>query len=179
MKKTFNLFLVMMVAMVGFTFTSCSDDDTPKGATVEEAVGKYAGKMMYDKSATELNIELKNDSVCFEKFPYEPMVIAILGEEGAKPIISQIGTLKYNVSYTAAMNAANDSVFITLKPEPLKITLGTALSIEVVINAANKGAYAVKDKNLKFDLTAADVKVGAGSFPGWAPISLAFDMKKK
>lgn len=178
MKKTLNLFLVMMLAVVGFTFTSCGDDDTPQGATVKEAEGKYAGKMTYAESATELDVELKNDSVCFEKFPYEPMVIAILGEEGAKPIIGQIGTLKYNVSYTAAMNAANDSVFITLKPETLKIALGNALSVDVTITAANKGAYAVKDKNLKFDLTASEVKLGTNAID-WTPITLAFDMKKK
>ena len=178
MKKTFNLFLVMILAVVGSTFTSCDGDDAPKGATVEEAVGKYAGKMTYAQSATELDIELKKDSVCFEKFPYEPMVIAILGETDAKPVIEQIGTLKYNVSYTAAMNAANDSVIVTLNPEPLKIAIGP-LAVEVIIKAANKGTYAVKEKNLKFALTAAEVKLGANPLPVWTPISLTFDMKKK
>ena len=45
------------------------------------------------------------------------------------------------------MNAAKDSVVMTLKPEPLKID---AAGVEVTIEAEKTASYAVKDKNLKF-----------------------------
>ena len=46
MKKTLKWSLVMMLAVFGLTFASCSDDDdeTPTVPTVEEVVGEYSGK---------------------------------------------------------------------------------------------------------------------------------------
>lgn len=186
MKKTLKWSLVMMLAVFGLTFASCSDDDenTPTVPTVEEVVGEYSGKMTYAmaKAATEegttLDLTVKNDSVTFEKFPYEALVGAILGEEAAPGIAELVGDLKYQVYYTAAMNAANDSVAITLKPEVLNINLGALGSVKVTITAENKGSYAVDKKNLKFNLTATEAKLGeTNALP--APIVLSFDMTKK
>lgn len=77
------------------------------------------------------------------------------------------------------MNAAKDSVVMTLNPDPLKISI-EALNMEVEVNieAPNKASYAVSDKNLKFALKAASVKVGETDFP-FTPMDLSFDMKKK
>ena len=74
------------------------------------------------------------------------------------------------------MNAAKDSVIITLKPTALKIE---AAAVEVTIEAEKTASYAIKDKNLKFDIKAANVKVGGTDLPGWTPMDLSFDMKKK
>ncbi|MBC8619792.1 DUF4840 domain-containing protein [Parabacteroides faecis] len=191
MKKTLKWSLVMMLAVVGLTFASCSDDDdnTPTVGTVEDVNGEFTGKMTYtkeakateaDPTATELELKVANDSIQFEKFPYQALVVAILGEEASKPIIAQIGdSLQYKTIYTATMNAAKDSVVMTLNPDPLKISI-EALNMEVEVNieAPNKASYAVSDKNLKFALKAASVKVGETDFP-FTPMDLSFDMKKK
>nr|WP_129731448.1 DUF4840 domain-containing protein [Parabacteroides goldsteinii] len=186
MKKTLKWSLVMMLAVFGLTFASCSDDDdeTPTVPTVEEVVGDYSGKMTYAmakataEEGTTLDLKVANDSIIFEKFPYDALVEAIVGKENAGSIIELIGDkLEYKINYTAAMNAANDSVIITLKPEPLKIA---AVAVEVIIETEKIASYAVKDKNLKFNLKAANVKIAGNDFPGsWNPINLAFDMKKK
>ena len=193
MKKTLTWSLMMMLAVVGLTFASCSDDDddTPTVGTVEDVNGEFTGKMTYaeskaeaeaDPTATELELKVANDSIQFEKFPYQALVVAILGsEEAAKPIITEIGdSLNYKINYTATMNTAKDSVVMTLDPKPLKISIEKLnMEVEVIIEAPNKASYAIKDKNLKFDIKAANVKVGGTDFPGWTPMDLSFDMKKK
>ena len=186
MKKTLKWSLMMMLAVVGLTFASCSDDDdTPTVGTVEDVNGEFTGKMTYAKEAKEaaatgttLELKVANDSIQFEKFPYQALVVELLGEEASKPIIEAIGdSLNYKINYTATMNAAKDSVVMTLKPEPLKID---AAGVEVTIEAEKTASYAVKDKNLKFTIKAANVKVGGIDFPGvWTPMDLSFDMKKK
>lgn len=185
MKKTLKWSLMMMLAVVGLTFASCSDDDdTPTVGTVEDVNGEFTGKMTYAKEAKEaaatgttLELKVANDSIQFEKFPYQALVVELLGEEASKPIIEAIGdSLNYKINYTATMNAAKDSVVMTLKPEPLKID---AAGVEVTIEAEKTASYAVKDKNLKFTIKAANVKVGGTDFPGWTPMDLSFDMKKK
>lgn len=185
MKKTLKWSLVMMLAVFGLTFASCSDDDdeTPTVPTVEEVVGDYSGKMTYAmakataEEGTALDLTVKNDSVIFEKFPYQALVKAIIPDESAaETIIEMIGDkLEYKINYTAAMNAANDSVIMTLKPEPLKIALA---GVEVTIEAKT-ASYSIKEKDLKFNLNAANVTVGGQNFPNWNPINLSFIMKKK
>ena len=162
MKKTLKWSLVMMLAVFGLTFASCSDDDdeTPTVPTVEEVVGEYSGKMTYaiakaaaseEVPGTTLDLTVKNDSINFDKFPFEALVKAIIpNEEAANGIIAQVKEVKYKVGYKAKMNAANDSV----------------------------GSYAVNKKNLKFNLTATEAKLGdTNALP--APIVLSFDMTKK
>ena len=52
MKKTLKWSLMMMLAVVGLTFASCSDDDdTPTVGTVEDVNGEFTGKMTYAKEA--------------------------------------------------------------------------------------------------------------------------------
>lgn len=191
MKKMLKWSFMMMLAVVGFTFASCSDDDdnTPTVGTVEDVNGEFTGKMTYakeakaaaaDPTATQLELKVANDSIQFVKFPYQTLVVAILGEEASKPIIAEIGKrLEYKINYTATMNAAKDSVVMTLSPDPLKISI-PALNMEVEVNieTPNKASYAIKDKNLKFGLKAAGVKVGENDFP-FTPMDLSFDMKKK
>ena len=185
MKKTLKWSLMMMLAVVGLTFASCSDDDddTPTVGTVEDVNGEFTGKMTYAKEAKEaaatgttLELKVANDSIQFEKFPYQALVVELLGEEASKPIIKAIGdSLNYKINYTATMNAAKDSVVMTLKPEPLKIDVA---GVEVTIETEKTASYAVSDKNLKFALKAASVKVGGADFP-FTPMDLSFDMKKK
>ena len=46
------------------------------------------------------------------------------------------------------MNAANDSVIITLKPEPLNIPLGENAAVVVTITADKKASYAITKRTL-------------------------------
>lgn len=188
MKKTLKWSLVMMLAVVSLTFASCSDDDEiPTVPTVEEVVGDYTGKMTYtmakaaaseEAPGTTLDLTVANDTISFKEFPFGALVKAIISDEAtAEGIIASIGKLEYKTGYKAAMNAANDSVSLTLDPKPLIIE-ALGMSIAVSIEAADKGSYAIDSKNLKFNLTATEAKLGeTNALP--APIVLSFDMKKK
>lgn len=185
MKKTLKWSLVMMLAVIGLTFTSCDDDDdTPKVPTVEEVVGDYSGKMNYAavketaETGTDLSLKVEKDSISFEEFPYEGLVKTIIqNEDQANGIIEQVGKLSYKVAYKAAMNAANDSISLTLDPKPLKISV-EGLEVDVTITAEEKGSFAIEKNNLKFSLTATEAKLGEANVLE-APIKLSFDMTKK
>lgn len=182
MKKTLKWSLMMMLAVVGLTFASCSDDDdnTPTVGTVEDVNGEFTGKMTYviseEKTEATLDLIVKNDSVSFEAFPYKELAAAIVGKEAADAL--DLGDLKYNVFYTATMNAAKDSVIMTLDPKPLEIALSEEAKVVVTITAENKASYAINEKNLKFNLKATEAKLGAINALK-DPIDLSFDMKKK
>ena len=63
MKKTLKWSLMMMLAVVGLTFASCSDDDdTPTVGTVEDVNGEFTGKMTYAKEAKEAAASIFNGS---------------------------------------------------------------------------------------------------------------------
>ncbi len=190
MKKTLKWSLVMMLTVVGLTFASCSDDDdnTPTVGTVEDVIGDYTGKMTYAmaKSAASeevpgvtLELGVKNDSINFDKFPFEALVKAIItDEEAANQIIEKVEKVEYKVGYKAEMNTAKDSVYLTLDPKPLAIDLGEGVAVNVTITAADKASYSVNEKNLKFNLKATEAKMGElNMLP--TPIALSFDMKKK
>lgn len=188
MKKTLKWSLVMMLAVFGLPFASCSDDDneTPTVPTVEDVVGDYSGKMTYAmakaaaEEGTTLDLTVTGDSINFKEFPFEALVKVIIQDEAtAEGIIASIEKLEYKTGYTAAMNAAKDSVYLTLDPKPLNIE-ALGMSISVSIEAANKGSFAINEsnKNLKFNLTATEAKLGEQNMLP-APIVLSFDMKKK
>lgn len=179
MKKMLKWSFLTMCAMVGMTFTSCDDDDDVVMPTVEEVNGQYAGTMAYGEAEpVALELEVANDSVVFAEFPYEALVEAVVGEDAAAGIIELIGKLEYKVAYKAEMNAACDSVRMTLEPETLNIPLNEAVAVAVTIESAGDAAYAVSEKNLKFNLKATEAKLGeVNALP--APIELAFDVKKK
>lgn len=179
MKKMLKWSFFMMCAMVGMVFTSCDDDDDVVLPTVEEVNGQYAGTMAYGEAEpVALELAVANDSVVFAEFPYEALVEAVVGEDNAAGIIELIGKLEYKVAYKAEMNAACDSVIMTLEPETLNIPLNEAVAVAVTIESAGNAAYAVGEKNLKFNLKATEAKLGEmNALP--APIELAFDVKKK
>lgn len=192
MKKTLKWSLVMMLAVFGLTFASCSDDDddkTPTLPTVEDVNGDYNGRMTYaivktaasdEVPGVTLDLTVANDSISFKEFPFGTLVKAIITDEAtAEGIIASIGKLEYKTGYTAALNAAKDSVYLTLDPKPLKLE-ALGMSIAVSIEAASKGSFAIdgNNKNLKFNLTATEAKLGEQNMLP-APIVLSFDMKKK
>ena len=187
MKKTLKWSFVMILSVMGLTFTSCGDDDeTPVVPTEKEVVGDYSGKMTFEMvqpkeaaedATTTLDLAVTADSVTFKKFPYEALVVAIVGEKDAPALIEKIGELKYAAAYKATMNAAKDSITLTMTPAPLKIET-EGLSVSVTITAADNGTYAIKDKNLKFKLSATEAKIGEMNFLP-TPINLSFNMVKK
>ena len=181
MKKTLKWSVLMMLTVFGLIFTSCDDDDVQL-PTVEDVNGEYAGNMTYAVSAQDtvgVNLSVENDRISFAEFPYGVLVEEIIGKDAAAGIIEKIGTMSYAADYKATMNATNDSISLELTPEQLIFDyVDLKLTVAVSIEAEENGVFAVKDKNLKFSLTATEAMVGEANFLK-NPIKLSFDLNKK
>ena len=177
------------------SFTSCSDDDdAPKAPAVTDVNGSYAGKVYYEslavnpqnESVTEtpetpsvaIEATVNNDTISINKFPVEALVKTIITDETqAQELIDKIGDISYKIGFNAALNAAQDSITLTLDPKPLEfsipLTEENSMDIRVEIAVTEQGVYAIKEKNLQYGLKA--------TVPGLfeAGFGLSFKLDKK
>lgn len=199
--KTTLKWTMMVLSIMGLTtFASCDNDDDkgPETPKLTEVNGSYSGKMTFSVAApetqmniasetegTDVDVKVANDTITFDKFPADALITAVVGEENAPAIIEAVGDIAYKVGFEGAFNTANDSIALTLDPKPLQIKYSAGegesameLTVEVTIEAPEKGTYALKQQNLKFKLNATEAKVGGvNMLPG--VITLSFDMTKK
>lgn len=197
---------MMVLGVVGLTtFTSCEKDDDKKPVipTLSEVNGTYSGKMTYTLITPEGKMDMKpetpeteaitvnakisnNDTITFEKFPIDALITAVVGEANAPGIIKAVGDVTYKVGFKAAFNEAKDSISLDMDPKPLliKYAIGEGenafvINVNVAIVAETDGSYALKGKNLKFNLSATKATLNdeeENVLPGI--FSLSFDMKK-
>lgn len=189
-----NLFFVCMIVGSATVLPSCDDNDDPVLPKVTDVNGSYKGKMFVapfeevnpvtdeELSGTDIAAEVKNDTVYFNDFPITGIVENIFDKDEAADIIAQIGTVTYKVGYTAALNAAQDSIYMAFDPKPLTINLPgegeETIPVQVTISATKKGGYELSSKDLKFNLNAEKVTVGENDFPLFKPSEFAFELKK-
>lgn len=202
MKIALKWTLMMVLGVVGLsTFTSCEDDKKePTPPSVTEVNGKYAGTMTYkviapapegkqampqtDPTATTLDVTVKNDTIYFDKFPADGLIKAIITDETlAETIIKAVGDIKYNVGFKAELNAKQDSIGLKMDPKPLTITYPISetvnMTVEVIIEVTENGAYAIEGKNLNFNLKATKAMLGEiNALEEIGIFSLSFNMKK-
>lgn len=214
MKKVFRpiqLFALMLVAGSSFCFTACSDGDdikNPTEITTSVMFGEYKGKVTSwniaaheedgetEETAPGVDVSAKiaNNTVCFEKFPINDIVLSIVKDENlANQIVEAVGDVNYDLEYVPTLTAAKDSIMMVLNPEPLKLTVAMptenedeeaqSLVIEVQVVAGEKqAAYAVKNGNLKFYIDVTKVMLGEGEnqqeFTDFVPTSFHFDMNQ-
>lgn len=190
-----KLFFAFMVLGSTFVLSSCSDDDdnTPTPPTTADAYGEYAGKMLVTPSEVTLNDAVpagvdiaalvKSDTVYFNDFPITELVASIVGEENASDIVAVIGKVNYKVGYKAALNTAQDSVYMTFDPKPLTLDIpgegDKVIKVEVTISASKKGSYEVATKKMDFDLNAEKVTLGETEFPAFHSSIFTFKLNKK
>lgn len=198
MEKRFKLnrlFVSLMVLGCAFGFVACDDDDSsPAAPTTMDAWGEFKGKMQVfpitptpvlasdEVVGTDVAAIVKNDTVYFESFPITDLVASLVPEESVEEIVKAIGEVKYKIGYKAALNAAQDSVYMTFDPKPLKIAVPmgeeTTLAVEVTVSATDKGSYELSSKNLKFGVKADKVTVNDADFPAFQTSIFKFAMKK-
>lgn len=170
-----KLFLVMGAISL-ISFTSCSDDDdAPKAPAVTDVNGAYAGKVYYETLAVnpqqaseaevpeqpnvEIEATVSNDTISINKFPIEALVKTIITDETqAQDLIDKIGDVSYRIGFNAALNAAQDSILLTLAPQALEfsipLTEENPMNIRVEIAVTEQGTYAINGKNLQYGLKA-------------------------
>lgn len=204
--KSVQLFALMLIAGASVCFTACSDDDEIKGqdgVTAETMFGDYKGTMTTtvegeageqdSVAGTDISATIEDNTIRFAKFPIRDIVLSIINDETmADMIVEAVGDLDYSISYEPALAPEKDSILMTLKPEPLKLSIGIpaqqegadaqALIVEVQIEAAEQGRYTVDDANVKFSITATKVMLGEGDeqqeLGDYAPRIIRFDMNQ-
>ena len=199
MEKRFKLnwlFVSVMALGCAFSFVACDDDDnSPVPPTTKEAWGEFKGKMQVlpvtPASAlandavlgTDVAATVKNDTVYFESFPIKDLVASLVPEESVEEIVKAIGDVKYKIGYEAALNAAQDSVYVTFDPKPLEIAVpmgeAATLAVEVTVSAIGKGSYELSSTKLEFDVKADKVTVNETDFPAFPASVFKFAMKKE
>lgn len=209
--KSVQLFSIMLAAGASFCFTACSDSDdveikNPDEVTVETMFGDYQGRVIiseantvaredngHETEGTEISATIKDNTISFTEFPIKDIVLSIVGDETqADMIVAAIGDVEYSIPYEPTLTSEKDNILMTLKPEPLKLTVNIptqqegdetpALIVEVSVEAGEEGAYNVKEANVKFSITATKVMLGEGEgqqeLGDFVPTTFQFDMNQ-
>ena len=115
----------------------------------------------------------------------------MVGDETlADQIVEAAGDINYPIGYDPKFNEDQDSIFLTLKPEALKLSVDipsgtktdetTPMNIEVKVETDTVGNYAQVGGFLKFRFAATEVLLGEGeeqtALPNFAPTTFEFDM---
>ena len=171
-----SIFFVTALAIMT-SFTACSDDDDPKTPSVTDVYGSYKGKMSIasalnrstgneNPGAIDVTAIVKNDTIHFDNFPIESIVVAIEGQENATTIIEKMDKVDFKVGYESKLNQAQDSIDLTLDPKPMEFTYKVGdgdneeeknVKVSIVIPENEKSAYS--DKILRFNLVATEIIV--------------------
>lgn len=171
-----SIFFVTALAIMT-SFTSCSDDDDPKTPSVTDVYGSYKGKMSIASVANrstgdentgniDVTATVNNDTIRFDNFPIESIVVTIEGQEGATNIIESMDKVDFKVGYESKLNQSQDSIALTLDPKPLEFSYKVGegdneveknVKVSILIPENEKSAYS--DKILRFNLVATEIIV--------------------
>ncbi|AZB11781.1 DUF4840 domain-containing protein [Chryseobacterium sp. G0162] len=170
MKKfTVTQFLTaILIVLTGFSLYSCSVDGPEiRPVKLEDVNGNYKGRLITiqgdSKSEKIKNFKAKKDTIMFSEFPVDEIVKTVVKDPlKAEAAIKAVGKVKYDIKYTASINAGNNVIELSLSPKPLMILIpvdGVNKKTEVVLNAKQKGFYVGMDGSLRFALTAEKITV--------------------
>ena len=205
-----SLFAAALFVVGTVGFVSCDVDNEGGGTSpsTSDMYGNYVGTVRTvavghngeaessedeTPEGVEVSVKADRDTIYFDAFPVEDIIVSIYGEEDAPAIIEMLGDIKYSVGYTPALSEAQDSISFRMAPEPLKATISVSsespdadpavLNIESQISAEGIGNYELETSNLKFTLTVMQISVkdeeGADvSIPNFEPMSMEFSMAK-
>ncbi|BAP29475.1 uncharacterized protein CHSO_0438 [Chryseobacterium sp. StRB126] len=170
MKKfTVSQFLTAILMVVtGFTLYSCSVDGPEiRPVTLEDVNGDYKGRLITiqgdNRTEKIKNFKAKKDTIMFSEFPVDEIVKSVIKDPlKAEAAIKAVGKVKYEIKYTASVNAVNNVVELSFAPTPLVIQIpvdGVTKKTEIGLIAKQKGFYVGMDGSLRFALTAEKITV--------------------
>ncbi|MGE8554992.1 MAG: DUF4840 domain-containing protein [Chryseobacterium jejuense] len=170
MKKfTVSQFLTaILMVITGFTLYSCSVDGPEiRPVKLEDVNGDYKGRLITiqgdNRTEKIKNFKAKKDTIMFSEFPVDEIVKTVVKDPvKAEEAIKAIGKVKYEIKYTASVNAVNNVVELSFAPTPLVIQIpvdGVTKKTEVGLIAKQKGFYVGMDGSLRFALTAEKITV--------------------
>lgn len=196
MKITLKRSLMAVVCVLGMgSFVACDDDDDVKippvstlsvqgyfEGTMSAAIDPEVNPTADETPATDAAIDftIDDNNIKIAKFPVAYLVDKILGS-GGEGIAALVGDLKYDIPYTATLNAEKTEISLTAAPKELVIEFGegeTAMKVTVSVEAVGTGLYTLASQNITFKLRAKSVIVNETPLPGFKPMTITFTAKK-
>lgn len=184
---------VVCVLGVG-SFVACDENEDTKvpPVTTLAVQGNFAGTMsaVVDSEVAPVADETPaGDAITFSvddkaikiaKFPVAGLVDAILGT-GGEAIAELVGDLKYDIPYTATLNAEKTEITLTTDPKELVIEFGegkAAMKVVVTVEAVGTGLYTLASQEITFKVRAKSVMVNESAMAEFKPMTLTFTAKK-
>lgn len=197
-----SFLLVLGISLTGLSLTACNDNnenssEKPDAELKETVMGRYAGHVTITTDAApektvstqpvtvETNVGI--EAIEFIKFPLDALVEAIAGEENASEILETIGKIQYNVDYEIHRGEVENTLSVSLSPEPLEISLpitptphaesANGLIVRIQIAAPREGIFESELETMQFTLKVEGVTVNGEPFE-MEPLELVFGMEK-
>ncbi len=165
--------LLLTVAIVAITFTSCSKNE--ESLNINNVYGEYSGEMKFDGTDFSGNIIdvpaqdiakiiVNNNKIEIIDFPYKTIIVCMLGEEQADALVPQIGTINYAIDLNSAKSATVDQIVLPMTTEKLSITWPMMMIIHVGIAPEGDATYNSKGE-LTFKISTKTLRMQSGYDP--------------
>ncbi|WP_426476661.1 DUF4840 domain-containing protein [Chryseobacterium sp. CBSDS_008] len=164
-----RFFITVLMVLAGFVLFSCNDNDGPDIPPVkmEDLKGNYKGKLVIvqgnSKREGVKEFQVKKDTISFAEFPIAEIVKTVVKDPAkAETALKTMGKVKYNLTYAAVINTANNVIELTFTPKTMEIQIpvdGVNKKTIVEFAAKQKGYYVGLDQTLRYALTAEKITV--------------------
>ncbi len=185
-----------------FSLASCDDDDddTPKVMTLASVEGTYEGGMAVNPitaaQATdekvfpyEVKFQVESGKIATDSIPLKEFLLAI-GEtpQLADELVKEIGKIPFEASYKGDLNAAKDSIYMTVTASPISFEYEVAdeggktatNKVEIAITAADNKANSYSDKKiLKLNLIVDEIKVNEEAVEDYNKQNIVIELNQK
>ncbi|MBB4806828.1 hypothetical protein HNP38_002124 [Chryseobacterium defluvii] len=169
MKKltVLQTFMSVLILFVSLSLMSCNDDYEPIPVKLEDVNGNYKGKLVTSqgniKTEKIVDFTVKKDTIKFIEFPIKEIVKSVVKDPvKTEAALAAIGKVKYNLDYTAKVNAENNLVELSFAPKTLQLQIpvdGINRNTTVTLAAKQKGFYVGQDFSLRFGLAVEKITV--------------------
>ncbi|MDW9381146.1 DUF4840 domain-containing protein [Chryseobacterium sp. JV558] len=164
-----RFFITVLMVLVGFTLSSCNDNDGPDIPPVkmEDLKGNYKGKLVIvqgnSKREGVKEFKVKKDTISFAEFPIEEIVKTVVKNPAkAEAALKSMAKVKYDLKYAAVINTANNVIELTLTPKTMELQIpvdGMNKKTVVEFVSKQKGYYVGLDQTLRYAITAEKITV--------------------
>jgi hypothetical protein len=164
-----RFFITVLMVLVGFTLSSCNDNDGPDIPPVkmEDLKGNYKGKLVIVQGNSKREgikeFKVKKDTISFAEFPIEEIVKTVVKNPAkAETALKLMGKVKYDLKYAAVINTANNVIELTFAPKAMELQIpvdGVNKKTVVEFVAKQKGYYVGLDQTLRYAVTAEKITV--------------------
>ncbi len=187
-KATLMAVATVCIASMIACHNDSNKDDKPI-PTPTDAYGLYDGKMAMfvssaDADSLEMQLKLNSDTIYLDKFPVDSVVVALEGAAVGTSIMDTLPGIKYKIGYIPEMNAAQDSIYMDLKPKSLTFAYNNGTeskSVKVTMQPTEgaKSSYELAHKHLNFNLLVTEVSVNDKVITPFESLHYSFVGNKK